>query len=290
MKKLILLLFISIGLSLSGQNYYYAIHDTAGSTPPAPASWLLLDSFPNAAFAFALNKLDKDYAGNCIQVRRSSDNDTAYIGFVNTDLDSATLKTFCAGTDCFVRRGFDQSGNGRNLRQLTAGNQPKIVSSGTIIRGDDGNPTMEFDGDYLQTVDFGPTAQPTTRIAIATRDAAADGGAHYITDGSPTHRQVIGINGDANCRLFAGSVNDYTTLSPFQAQTTWFGLFNTTASKLWINGTDLGSKNVGSGQLGRVTMGSGHSGTSFWFGTIKLLVVYPSNQTTNRTGIEAMLP
>jgi hypothetical protein len=107
---------------------------------------LLLDSFPGAAFAYSLRKLDKDYAGNCITVRRSSNNDTTSIGFFNNYLDTVALKTFCGtgGSDtCFVRVWLDQSGNGRNAVQTTSLNQPEIMINGAIVYGD-GSPSLNF--------------------------------------------------------------------------------------------------------------------------------------------------
>lgn len=252
---------------------------------------LLLNDYPGASAAFSLMQLDKNYNDSVIVVRRNLDNASQSFNIINGMVDTTAIKTFVGGGDGFASWVYDWSGNNRHATQTTEASQPKIVESGILIKGSDSLPVLKFDGnDFLQTSTFGPITQPTTRIAIATRTNTADGNAHYITDGSATHRQAVGVNGDANARLFAGSIDDYMTISPFQIQSVWFAVFNTTTSNLWINNNDYGSKNVGSGQLGRVTMGSGHSGTSFWIGTIKLLIVYPSNQTTNRTDIEAMLP
>jgi hypothetical protein len=96
-------------------------------------STLLLDEYPGASVAFSLRKLDKDYVGNCIRVRRSSDNAEQNIGFVGNYLDTAALNTFCSGTNGFVTTWYDQSGNTNNATQITAANQPQIISSGSLI-------------------------------------------------------------------------------------------------------------------------------------------------------------
>jgi hypothetical protein len=94
---------------------------------------LLLDDFPNAAVACSLRLLNSQYTGDCIEVRRSSDDTTQNIGFVNRELDTASLLSFVGAGDGFVRTWYDQSGNGRNLLQTTFLKQLLIVSDGNII-------------------------------------------------------------------------------------------------------------------------------------------------------------
>ncbi len=55
---------------------------------------LLLNEFPGAAAAYSLDKLDKNYNGSAIRVRRSSDNQEQDIGFVDNVFDSASLESF----------------------------------------------------------------------------------------------------------------------------------------------------------------------------------------------------
>jgi hypothetical protein len=92
----------------------------------------LLDEFPNAAAAYSLRKLRSAYTGNCIEVRRSSDNALQNIGFVNNRLDTASLLSFVGVGDGFVRTWYDQSGNTRNAVETTNDNQPRIVNSGVL--------------------------------------------------------------------------------------------------------------------------------------------------------------
>ena len=107
---------------------------------------------------YGLALLNSDYDGNCITVRRASDNSTTNIGFSGQDLDIAALETFCSGTDGFVTTWFDQSGNIVNAVQTTASQQPQIVSSGSVI-SENGKPAIQFDGvddllDLGQTIDL----------------------------------------------------------------------------------------------------------------------------------------
>jgi hypothetical protein len=92
----------------------------------------LLDDFPNAAAAYSLRKLRSAYTGNCIEVRRSSDNSLQNIGFVNNVLDTASLLSFVGAGNGFVRTWYDQSGNGVNGEQTTDQRQVRIVNSGVL--------------------------------------------------------------------------------------------------------------------------------------------------------------
>ena len=111
----------------------------------ASALGLLLDGLNSAAAAFSLRKLKSSYSGSAVQVRRASDNATQDIGFVNNELDTASLNTFCSGTNGFVTTWYDQSGNGKDTTQSTAFAQPKIYDSSTGVILLNGKPSIEWD-------------------------------------------------------------------------------------------------------------------------------------------------
>jgi len=108
---------------------------------------LLLDDYPNAAAAYSLRKLDKDYTGSAIRVRRSNDNAEQDIGFTSSgDLDTASLKTFVgAGNNGFVTVWYDQSSSNKNIFNTTAAQQPTIIDLGTIQRQNN-KPCIVFGG------------------------------------------------------------------------------------------------------------------------------------------------
>jgi hypothetical protein len=82
--------------------------------------------------AYSIRLLRTAYAGNCMLVRRSSDNTSQAIGFVGGTLDTATLLTFCGVGNGFVVTWYDQSGSGRDVTQATTTLQPQIVASGVV--------------------------------------------------------------------------------------------------------------------------------------------------------------
>jgi hypothetical protein len=103
---------------------------------------LLLDTYSGAAAAYSLRLLRSAYTGDAIRVRRASDNTEQDIGFVDNELDTSALTTFCSGTNGFVMTWYDQSGNGYDATQSTAANQPQIVSSGSVLT-EGGKPTID---------------------------------------------------------------------------------------------------------------------------------------------------
>ena len=106
----------------------------------------ILDEYPGAAAAYSLRLLNTDYTGDAVVVRRASDNTTQNIGFIDGELDTDALDTFCSGTDGFVTTWYDQSGNGNNSVNSTASEQPKIYDSIAGIVLDNGKTAIEFDG------------------------------------------------------------------------------------------------------------------------------------------------
>jgi hypothetical protein len=90
-----------------------------------------LNQFPNASIGLSLDLLDSDYTGFCIKVRRNN-NDELDIGFVNNELDTASLLDFVGSGNGFVSIIYDQVGS-NNMVQNTASLQGQIVSNGSVI-------------------------------------------------------------------------------------------------------------------------------------------------------------
>ena len=147
------------------------------------AAPLLLDQYPGAAAAYSFRKLRTAYTGNCIQVRRSSDNATQDIGFVNNVIDSTTLLTFCGAGNGFVSIWYDQSGNSKNASQATLANQPQIVSSGVIILIN-GKPSLQVDTTDTLTLSSITTPIRTTFGVIK---RTANNSNYFIYGGGISH-------------------------------------------------------------------------------------------------------
>jgi hypothetical protein len=142
----------------------------------------MLNLFPNASLGLSLDKLDKNYTGFCIKVRRSSDNAEQDIGFVNGILDTASLLDFVGSGNGFVTIIYDQVG-ANNMTQTTANLQGQIVSNGSIIlKG--GKPciirSVDNSGGYLSTY------APNEGVAVK--------GVFYIGDNEGKTSMMFGSN------------------------------------------------------------------------------------------------
>jgi hypothetical protein len=124
----------------------------------------------SAAATYSLRKVDADYTGNAIRVRRSNDNDETDIGFTASgDLDTAALLAHVGSGNGFVTTWYDQSGTGRNATQTTAEQQPRIVSNGAMIT-EGGRPAVLFDGvnDFLSSFGWSGLISGLSGLTVST--------------------------------------------------------------------------------------------------------------------------
>lgn len=108
------------------------------------ASYLFLFDVVAFQAGFSLFKLNNTYTGDCIRVRRTSDNVESEIGFSGNFLDIATLLTFAAGGNCRVVKWYSQEVSGLFASQSTATSQPLIVNAGVMVTNPEGDYAMDF--------------------------------------------------------------------------------------------------------------------------------------------------
>ena len=239
---------------------------------------LLLDDYPNAAVAYSLRKLRIGYSGDAIKVRRDSDQALQDIGFFNGELDTASLESFCSGTDCFVTTWYDQSGNGNDMTQTTSSQQPRIVNAGSIIL-DTGKPTIDFATGQREMFSSAISnySQPNTYFIKANSIQSLSD----FTDGGGSARN---LNDYANSRhrMFAGASFESTFNFTFGLQFLRYSLFNGVDSEMSINGAAVQTGDVGTNPM----LGAFQIGDSTSDFKLNEFIMYNSNQSTNRTGIE----
>lgn len=248
----------------------------------------LLDQYSGATAAYSLRKLDCDYAGSAIRVRRSSDNTEQDIGFVNGNIDSASLKTF-VGTggadDGFVVTWYDQSGNSNDATQSTAVIQPLIMDNGVILR-EGANPTVYFNGGKAFSLTstlavnadfsvFGVQARSTTSNSLfifANSGSGEPYNALQFTDGNvyftTNSAYVGGADAVTGIRLF----------SSFRASST-LTLYRNGASVSGLSGAVSGSTTYN-----RIAV---RNAVSFATGNISEAIYFNSDKSASRTGIES---
>lgn len=248
---------------------------------PKPTPYLL-DTYEGAAAAYSLRRLRSSYTGPAVRVRRASNNDELDIYF-NRDgsLDTATLEAFCAGTDGFVKVWYDQSGNGLDLTQTSTGAQFKVYDS---ITGYLGELRQNGSRTYFQN-NLATWSQPNSAFMVFNAQAS---NTNMFDGRSSTDRNVF-VNAPSNNRLtiYAGTNLFTTALSNGEYLGSSF--FNGSSSSLYIDGAQKVSGDAGTDDWNFGTVGQRYTinTTSNQTESIKELIIYNSDQSSNRTGIES---
>jgi hypothetical protein len=259
---------------------------------------LLLDLYPSAAAAYSLRKLRDAYTGSAIRVRRT-DLQESDIGFTSTgELDTTALLAF-TGTGAlnngFVTNWYDQSGNGRNATQTLAINQPQIVSSGSIILKNS-KPTLNFNSskDLLQTAIKDLPLSSFSFYQVLENPASDSIAAGLCFNGGASKDALVFYPYQSNVsRIFwrnIGGANGTTTPTG-SAQT----LYSFNYSRIGTNNSYTLHRNT-TLSLSRTSTATSTGFDDLFIGSIggdqylntnmQELILYPSDQSSNRTGIE----
>ena len=248
----------------------------------------LLDSYGGSAAAYSLRALSSAYVGPLVKVRRASDNAEQDI-YANYDgtLNTSSLESFCSGTDGFVETWYDQSGNARNATQATAANQPKIVSSGTVLVDSFGKPRIQGYQNNLTNLKASfSSGQPISVFGVVNYTSlSTPTGFPYAVDlrSSSSNLVAVGLVG-SSARIYAGSslLNTTTILS----NTTYlsYGLIDGTNSSIGIN-TNITNGSAGASTADGICLFNSRDLVAALNGYLSEVIIYPSNQSSNQSGI-----
>ncbi len=180
--------------------------------------------------------------------------------------DGSTL----AGNDDTVQEWHDQSGNGRNVEQATAGRRPTLKTN--VFNG---RPALHFDGDLMKTISGkqDTLTQPNTVFAVAKLDAVDDD-FRFIFDGfDDTGRNTVGqFEGTQKWYFFAGT--NVSTVDSTANKSIFSALFSGANSYLRINGSQ-DDGNAGTNSFKLITIGDRFAlDITPWVGHIAEIIVY----------------
>lgn len=252
----------------------------------------ILDEYPGAAAAYSLRLLNTDFTGDAIVVRRSSDNATQNIGFIDGELDTTILDTFCTGTDGFVATWFDQSGNSNNLTQSTASAQPKIYDSVNGIIELNGKPSIYTDGvdDQLESGVLS-LSNPTTQFFVfKTLVNAINEFVGGLYNGQNTASALQGTYLGDNLFLAQQGV-DFTPSVPHNQSQLLITAKSSTIGTDWAlfkNSSQItnSGENIGTATGNKIVLGNRNTLSFFGENYLQEYILYNSDETSNRTGIE----
>jgi hypothetical protein len=238
-----------------------------------------LDGRADVAAAYSLRRVNSFYSGPVVRVRRSSDNLEADFGVGQSGADWGTIAGFIGSGSGFVSKWYDQSGNGRDVLQATAANQPQM----SLLSN--GRPGMPFNGtsQYLQSAAF-TLVQPWSfnfiarTIAVPTTWAFSS----YFSDRSSNNVAIArrGNGGTpttetANMTVIDGGsfMNGGTTAFPIATRGAIGGVLNGTSSRIEINSAQIASTadgtNVGVAGMDGLTIGANGFTVPNTFGNVE---------------------
>jgi len=227
-----------------------------------------------------------------VRVRRSSD--SAEADFTPTEVTDGTLTTWTGANDGFVVTLFNQGSGGStfDITQGTAGSQPKLVSSGTVLTKGS-LPAILYDGtdDFLHynggaiiqgdcsMFSVSSSTSTETVTCVYSSAATATNGQVIVNDSRTAVNRHFLVASDAadlstayvdtNQRLLASFVDGSKNMSAFDNSNT--------------GGTDTYTTETAD----TTRVGKRYNASPLYMaGEIQEVILYNTDETSNRSGIE----
>lgn len=209
-------------------------------------------------------------------------------GYGRQDTDSA-----------YVRRWYDQSGNGNDAGQSTARAQPKLITAG-VVNTVNGEPSIVFDGsnDFLNgsQVPF-KTSEWSAYTVITPNTVGAGQGLMESVDAGSTLKRVafywatlaspdivVNYAPDGSDRR-AQNLTDKTSGQQYLST----AIYDSASVTPYLNGavqTSVAATGLSTADLDTFNIGKQSQGPLFGDGDVQEIIIYPSDQSANRVGIE----
>ena len=210
--------------------------------------------------------------------------ESSYQGYGNTNAD---WEDQIGSNDGTVSKWYDQSGNDNHAVQTTPANQPTIVEGGSLVTGG-----IDFDGvDDFLTAGTGFSSSAKTVFSVNTPSVLTSNGlfaigssssdrffAQYTFDRYQTESQM---GGGGNSAFIAATAQENLIYS---AHTT--DLFTGINGSALVTSADTLTGVTASAEF-RIGQRYGVSFTDNFSGKVAEFILYPSDQSDNRTAIEA---
>jgi len=264
-------------------NTFYAVY------PDFSVSGLLHD-YPNAAAAYSVRQLtiyNNGYKEKLIRIRRSSGGETdvfaddSYELSLNSRVSAGgTLGNWIGSDDGFVSAWYDQSTNGNDATQSTAANQPKIVSGGSLVT-ENGKPAVDFDGVSSSFNVSKITLSDDWNLFITHK---LDSNSYYFGDTIGGDYLRYRINDSYRLKI-AGVTDTVTGIGDISGAQKLLNIERDSSNNLeyYLNGTSAATSSIsGAWNIDEI----GASVTNHFDGTFQELIIFNSDQSSNRTGIE----
>jgi hypothetical protein len=269
-----------------------------GVTVTADSFTGLLDTYTNAAAAYSVRRIASS-ATNLMRIREDSGDTETDIGYdANGDLDTSAIASHCGSANGYVVTWYDQSGNSNNATQSTPSAQPQIYN-GTAVITENGKPAVEFDGSVnaLHAVYSTASSEDFPLTTFQVIETATTSGNQTFTslnksDDTDPIRSAISLTGNYGYYNRDGNLTVATNSSAQSAIQALMTITDTgTVGNVYYNASQIvtnGSTDIGSTSIDRLSLGAFRENTpsNFLNGHLQEVIVYNSDQSSNRTGIE----
>lgn len=297
--------------SFSGQVYGFPAYNAVDSGESAnlysglsedfSGNKLVLDNQTDCIGAWSLRKLRTAYTGNCIRIRRTTDDTEQDIGFdSNGVVDTSAISTFASGGAAHIRTWYDQSGAGNDAGQATPAMQPIIYQSGSIQEDDNGNPTLNFRTIDMHMRIFGDSANDQISVFCVGKklNLSGENFEQFFTKAPDAFNDGFGLGSlDAADTNFGFWVKSYTGNVVSYAQSNvnnyalMTGIYDQVNVQAWVDGVSQGTDAYTGGvETGNETIIIGafnQSGDGSLKGDISEILYFEAAKTSERSTIES---
>jgi hypothetical protein len=225
-------------------------------------------------------------SGSYTQEVTSGSGTGTHLAFTDGNTGTFTISNFKVTShkaDGFVETWYDQSGNSNDAVQETAGSQPKIVNSGSLVVLS-GVPALSFDDSFFVATGFAfspsgdflavTVSKISTGNLLDTRDGGNDG--LFIQQGGSDVRYRY--NGDGSIDVSGNNQHIISTVE-----------LNGTTLTAYKDGSSAGTDTVTAGlsttealSIGKVAFSSANTVS----GSVQEVILYATDKSANRVALE----
>jgi hypothetical protein len=234
---------------------------------------------------FEINTSTEEYQTYSFACSTNEGSNEGFLRFQTYDSnDSYTVKDFTLEVieaNGHVRTWYDQSGSDNHAVQTTPANQPKIVEGGSLVTGG-----IDFDGtDDFFDLDLGADlAQPNSFFMVQTSDTTNSAFNEFFDTTSGTPRTLLDQN--AGYRLTAGVNLEDASFTAETNRVLFSAFANSTSSFICKNGASSAVGDAGTEGVNQFSS-IARSFDRYYDGKMDEFIIYNSDQSDNRTAIEA---
>lgn len=253
---------------------------------------LFFDEFGVGIAGFSVQRLRSDYLGACMRVQRDSDSAEMDIGFVNDELDTASLLSFVGSATGYVTTWYNQGSGSVNAVQTALNFMPKIVISGVLNVSSNGKPALNFLSDKMIVLNQFGTTSTRSNFSVWETTGTHGGSYHnvyiYLTEtlGTSNFQHLYAPTGGfAINSNYPGGGLDHTNAFTYANNTSQVVTQIKTALGASFSKNDLTTPDKSSSANIANTLSLGNFSSNYLTGNMNEMIVYIDDMTSDKVDI-----